>query len=82
MARCSLMGPTWALLMTEVGGSKEPYWIGLDIKFEINHMPLTTLSVAHNFNDFILKKENLTLSPMFQDESLTFCEIELVLDQF
>lgn len=38
--------------------SKETSWMRPYIIFEVNLMPITPSSVAHKFNNFILKEKN------------------------
>ena len=54
----NLMEPTYSSTDHEIcEGWKEKSWMGPYIKFGVNPMPLTPSSMAHKFNNFILKKK-------------------------
>lgn len=57
------VGPTQDPTNYRTRGMERAILNGPDIMFGVNFSPLAPFSVAHKFNDFIVKKKNLTLHP-------------------
>lgn len=61
MLRGQLDVATWGSIDHGLGGRgvvwKQTFWMRLGIKYGVNYMLLTALSVVYKFNDYILKKK-------------------------